>query len=168
MEDTFKITNDQTADWAVTQIHEAEEERDRLVALALNQIEELKVKIEDLNTKCDNDTAFLKSCLFEYFGTVKHKETKTQESYKLLSGSLIFKKPSVKIAHNDDALIQYLENNDGADYIKIKKTVDWAEFKKQLAISDDGGAVIDKELGVVLSEEICSVEEVPASFNIKY
>ena len=167
MEETFKITNDQTADWAITQIHEAEEERDRLTALALNQIEELKTKIEELNAKCDNDTAFLKSCLFEYFGTIKPKETKTQKSYKLLSGSLIFKKPSSKIVHDDDKLIEYLENNDGCDFIKIKKSVDWAEFKKNLEISDNG-EVINTGLGVVLAEEICSVEEVPASFNIKY
>ena len=167
MEETFKITNDKSADWAIRQIHEAEDERDRLVSLAEEQIIDLNDRIRELNEKCERDTAYLKSCLFEYFGTVQHKVTKTQESYKLLSGSLVFKKPSVKISHNDDALIQYLENNDGTDYIKIKKTVDWAEFKKQLTISDDG-EIVDTELGVVLSEEICAVEEVPASFNIKF
>lgn len=34
MEETFKIENDKTADWAVRQIHEAELERDRLITLA--------------------------------------------------------------------------------------------------------------------------------------
>lgn len=167
MDETFKITNDTTADWAVTQIHEAEDERDRLIALAEEKIKELNDRIEELRSKCDNDTAYLKSCLIEYFQTIKPKETKTQKTYKLISGTLVFKKPSFKIVHNDEKLLEYLENNDGKDFIKIKKSIDWAEFKKGLTVSDSG-EVIDSELGTIISNEICAIEEVPASFNIKY
>lgn len=166
-EEIFRIDNDKTADWAITQIKEAEEERDRLVTLAQDQIADLQDRIEALKTKCDNDTAYLKSLLGEYFRTVPHKETKTQETYKLLSGILVFKKPSVKINHNDDKLVEYLENSEGTDYIKVKKSVDWAEFKKNLVISDSG-EIIDSELGTVIDSSVCSLEEVPASFNIKY
>lgn len=167
MEENFKIDNDKTADWAITQIHEAENERDRLIKLAQDQINDLTAKIQELTDKCDNNTAYLKSCLIEYFQTIKPKETKTQKSYKLLSGTLIFKKPSTKIVHDDEKLLEYLENNDGNDFIKIKKSVDWAEFKKQLTVSDDG-EIIDTGLGVVLTNDVCAIEEVPASFNIKY
>ena len=41
MEETFRIENDKTADWAITQIHEAENERDRLITLAEEQIKDL-------------------------------------------------------------------------------------------------------------------------------
>lgn len=167
MESNFRITDDKTADWAITKIHEAEDERDRLIALAEAQVEDLKNKIEDLKSKCENDTGYLKACLEEYFYSVKTKETKTQRTYKLLSGTLVFKKQSSKIVHNDEKLLEYLENNDGNDFIKIKKSVDWAEFKKGLIISDEG-EVIDKELGIVIDPKVCSVEDVPASFNIKY
>jgi phage host-nuclease inhibitor protein Gam len=167
MDETFKITNDKTADWAVTQIHEAEDERDRLIALAEEKIKELNDRIEELRSKCDNDTAYLKSCLIEYFQTIKPKETKTQKTYKLISGTLVFKKPSVKITHDDEKLLEYLENNDGNDFIKIKKSIDWAEFKKGLTVSDSG-EVIDSELGTIIPKEVCAVEDVPASFNIKY
>lgn len=167
MEDNFKIDNDKTADWAITQIHEAENERDRLIKLAQDQINDLTAKIQELTDKCDNSTAYLKSCLIEYFQTIEPKETKTQKSYKLLSGTLVFKKPSTKIVHDDEKLLEYLENNDGNDFIKIKKSVDWAEFKKQLKVSDDG-EIIDTGLGVVLTNDVCAIEEVPASFNIKY
>lgn len=167
MDETFKIDNDKTADWAITQIHEAENERDRLIALAEEQIKDLTDRIEELKTKCENDTKYLKSCLAMYFETVKSKETKTQKSYKLLSGTLVFKKPTTKIIHNDDNLLKYLEENDGKDYIKIKKSVDWAEFKKTLTISDNG-EVVDTELGIILNSNVCGIEDVPASFNIKY
>lgn len=166
MEETFKIENDKTADWAITQIHDAENERDRLIALAEDKIKDLTDRIEELKTKCDNETAFLRSCLIEYFDTVKSKETKTQKSYKLISGTLVFKKPSTKIVHDDDKLLKYLEENDGKDYIKTKKAVDWAEFKKNLTVTD--GKVVDTELGTIIPKEVCSIEEVPASFNIKF
>lgn len=167
MEDSFKIENDKTADWAITQIHEVEAERDRLIKLAQDQIEDLNNKIKELEAKCENDTKYLKGCLAMYFDTVPSKETKTQKTYKLLSGTLVFKKPVTKIVHNDDKLLEYLEENDGKDYIKIKKSIDWAEFKKTLTVSDDG-EVVDTELGIVIPEEVCTIEDVPASFEIKY
>jgi phage host-nuclease inhibitor protein Gam len=166
MDEVFKIENDKTADWAIAQIRTAENERDRLIALANEQIKDLEDRIEELKTKCESDTAFLKSCLIDYFQTVTTKETKTQKTYKLLSGTLVFKKPSTKIIHNDEKLLEYLENNDGNDFIKIKKSVDWAGFKEHITISD--GDIVDIELGTVIPNDICSVEDVPASFNIKY
>ncbi len=161
MEETFKIENDKSADWAIKQIHEAENERDRLIALANDQIADLKDHIEELVTKCDHDTAYLKSLLAEYFETVKSKETKTQKTYKLLSGTLVFKKPSTKINHDDDKLIKAL---DGTQFVEIKKSLKWGEYKKNLIISDND--VIDTTTGEVI--EGCSVEDVPASFTIKY
>lgn len=166
MEENFKIENDKTAEWALTQIQEAETERDRLIAIAEEKIKDLTDKIEELNSHCEDETKYLRSCLAMYFETVKSKETKTQKSYKLLSGTLIFKKPSVKIVHDDEKLLEYLEENDGKDYIKIKKSVDWAEFKKTLTIED--GKIIDTELGTVIPAKVCDLEEVPASFNIKF
>ena len=161
MEETFKIDNDKTADWAITQIHETEDERDRLITLAEDQIEDLKNRIEELKTKYENDTAFLRSCLAMYFETVPSKETNTQKTYKLLSGTLVFKKPSIKINHNDDKLIEYLE---GTEFVETKKSLKWGEYKKILTISGDD--VIDSETGEVV--DACTIEDVPASFNIKY
>lgn len=163
----FKIENDKTAEWALTQIKEAEIERDRLIAIAEEKIKDLTNKIEELNSHYENETKYLKSCLAMYFETVKSKETKTQKSYKLLTGTLVFKKPTVKIVHDDEKLLEYLEDNCDGDYIKIKKSIDWAEFKKTLTVSDDG-KVVDTEFGTIIPAEACTVEEVPASFNIKF
>ena len=161
MEETFRINNDKTADWAITQIHEAENERDRLIRLAQDQINDLTSKINDLTEKCNNETKYLRSCLAEYFETVPSKETKTQKSYKLLSGTLVFKKPSVKIIHDDEKLIEFL---DGTEFVETKKSLKWGEYKKCLGI--EGDQVIDLDTGEIV--EACTVEEVPASFNIKF
>lgn len=161
MEETFKIENDKTADWAVRQIHEAELERDRLITLAEEQIKDLNDRIDEFKNKCDNDTAYLRSLLATYFETVKSKETKTQKSYKLISGTLVYKKPSTKINHDDEKLIKAL---DGTEFVEIKKSLKWGEYKKNLIVSDND--VIDTTTGEVI--EGCTVEDVPASFNIKY
>lgn len=161
-ENAFVIKDDKTADWAIKMIAEAEAERDRLINLANEQIDELKERIEALGKSCDSDTAFLKSALFEYFGTVPHKETKTQSSYKLLSGSLVFKKPSIKINHDDEKLIAAL---DGTEFVEVKKSLRWTEFKKNLTITEEG-EVLDTTTGELI--DACTVEEVPATFNVKY
>lgn len=160
----FHITNDKLADWALKKIKEEESERDRLTDLAKSQIEDLNNQMIELENQCNNKTSFLKSCLAEYFLKVPHKETKTQESYKLLSGSLVMKKPSQKIVHDDEALISYLKTNKSDEYIKVKESIDWANYKKNLGI--EGDKVIDIDTGEVI--EACSVEDVPASFDIKY
>ena len=161
MEETFKIENDKSADWAIRQIHEAENERDRLIKLAQDQIDDLTTKIQELTEKCNNDTAYLRSCLEMYFNTVPTKETKTQKTYKLLAGTLVFKKPSVKINHDDEKLLDFL---DGTEYVETKKSLKWGEYKKILTISGDD--VIDSETGEIV--EACSIEDVPASFTIKF
>lgn len=160
-EQNFTIENDKSADWAIKTIAEAEAERDRLIDLANEQINELKERIEELKERCDRDTAYLKSCLYEYFVKVPHKTTKTQETYKLLSGSLVFKKPSQKINHDDEKLIKDL---DGTEFVETKKSLKWGEYRKTLTISY--GEVISSETGEVI--EACSVEDVPGSFDIKY
>lgn len=164
LNESFAITDDKTADWALRKIREEENERDRLIEIANDQIAELNLRISQLSTRCDEKTRYLKGHLARYFETVPHKDTKTQETYKLLSGSLVMKKPGVKIIHDDDKLLAYLESNKEDSYIKIKKSIDWAEFKKKLAVSD--GEVIDSETGEII--KACSVEDVPASFDIKF
>jgi hypothetical protein len=161
MDETFKIENDKTAEWALKKVKESEDERDRLITLAEEEIKDLEDRINELKEKCNNDTGFLKSCLKMYFETVPHKATKTQESYKLLSGTLVYKKPSAKIIHDDEALIKAL---DGTEYVEIKRSLKWGDYKKNLTIEKD--KVLDTTTGEVI--DACKVETVPGDFSIKF
>ena len=165
--DQFIIKDDKTADWALAQIAEAEQERDRLIDLANAKILELNQDIEKFTKRCEDSTGYLKSLLYDYFRTVKPKNSKTQASYKLISGTLIFKKPSVKIIHNDDKLLEYLKNNEGTDFIKVKESVDWAGFKAVLTINENE-EIIDTGLGTIIPKDVCDLEEVPGEFKIKF
>ena len=158
----FKVTNDNEAEWALDQIREVLSERDRLIEIAKNKISELNSQIDALNEKYENKTSYLKGLLGEYFMTVKHKETKTQESYQLLTAKLVMKKPSVKIVHDDEKL---MEIYDGTELIDIKKSFKWGEFKKDLKIMDDG-SVVDTVTGEVV--DACKTEPVPGEFKIDF
>lgn len=156
----FRVDNDRKADWALERIAEAESERDRLLALAQQEIDELKAEMEKIAEKYDRDTGYLKACLKEYFATVDSKETKTQATYKLLHGSLVWKKPKQKINHDDAELLKALA---GTEYIETKESVKWGEYKKNLTIQD--GQVIDTTTGELVTG--CSVEDEPGEFSVK-
>lgn len=161
----FVIDNDQKASWALKIIKAETDEAGRLMQIADSQIEELVNKKMEIKEKLDHKTGYLKSLLYRYFETVQHKETKTQESYKLLDGQLVFKKPSVKILkpEDDTALIGYLEQNQPEMVETVKKAA-WGEFKKSLTITDDGG-VVDMATGEVL--DFIMAEEEPGKFDVK-
>ena len=159
----FTINSDVIANWAIKKIKEEQTEHDRLVDIAKAEIEELNRMIGNLDKALESKTGFLKGKLYEFFTKVEHRETKTQESYKLLDGSLVFKKPSQKLVKsNDEALTAYLEESQ-PELIEIIKKPAWGEFKKNLMIND--GRVVDMATGEVL--DFINIEEEPGKFDIK-
>ena len=160
----FVIDNDNKANWALKKIREATAEADRLKAIITAERDELAEKERKINEKLDHDTSYLKGLLYGYFETVEHKATKTQESYKLLDGSLVYKIPTRKIAKPDeDKLVAYLKTN-APELVKTVETAAWGDFKKTLALADDG-TVVNTETGEVL--DFIGTEETAGSFDVK-
>lgn len=164
--DIMKITNDVEADEVLEQIREIRAETKRFEMIANARIEHINQQLESQIKKLDNEEKFLLGQLRAYSLGVHLDETKTQKKYKLLSGELIIKKPTVKIEIIDrEKLTQYAEES-AENYIKIKKDVDWAGLKKVLDI--DGEKVINKETGEVLGDsEGLAIKEVGEIFEIK-
>lgn len=162
--ETFVVDSDGKAEYCLKKIKKAQAEHDRLVELAMGEINELENKIEELDKHLENETGYFKTLLYRYFETVEKKETKTQQSYKLLSGSLVFKKPAVKIVKpDDDVLVKYLEASQ-PELVKTVKCPAWGDLKKNLTINEDG-TVTDMSTGEVL--DFVSTEETEGSFDIK-
>ena len=111
MQKGFSIKDDVVADWAVKKIAVEHAELERLKAIAEQQIEEINMKIKHEEEVVNRRTSFLKGCLNQYFHSVPHKATKTQESYKLLSGSLVMKLGSQKMIKDDAELVTYFHQN---------------------------------------------------------
>lgn len=158
----WKITSDTEADWALKKIKDSDAEFERLKKIADDTIDDTLRMLDHHKESHDNEVAYLKAKLEEYFNTVPHKKTKTQESYKLLSGSLVRKRGTEEFHRDDKVLIDYLSENYPC-YLKYKTEVNWSELKKD--ISPIQGACYLTETG----EEVPGIEVTmkPDTFTVK-
>lgn len=140
-DETWKIENDQQAEWALKKIHDAKAELEYWTNYYNGLIDALKGRTE-------NTVNFMTMKLSEYFRTVPHKETKTKERYALPSGDLVLVKPKSVWTHDDAALLDWAKMNGREDCVKTTEKVSWADLKKNLAEAEDG-TIYDKETGVV-------------------
>lgn len=163
----LRVLTEIEADEMITNIRELVQEKNRFEVIATGKIENIKEQLERKTEVIDKEIEFMKSQLRSFFNTVERKSTKTQESYSLLSGKLIMKKPTVKIAHDDNKILEWAKEN-ASDYIKqtIVNKLDWATFKKDLDIN--GTKIVNKATGEVLEGvEGLAIEQVNESFEVK-
>lgn len=161
----WRITDDGCADWALKKIKLEKDERDRIVALAEQEIARLKEQIEKADRRYQQNTDFLTYMLSEFFETVPHKTTKTgTESYRLLNGQLVKKPAAVKMEPDDEKLVAWLRNSGREDLIKIETKAKWAELKKQIEMV--GAVAMIPDTGEIV--EGIDFVEVPPAFSVKF
>ena len=160
----FVIDDDNKADWAIRKIDEEKQEFNRIRELAEEQTARIEQKVEAAERRFNQRTSYLRSLLGSYFMQVPHRKTKTQESYRLLSGSLVLKLPKVKPVYEEDELVKYLKESGMPDYIKTEEKARWGELKKLLGLSQGKHPVI-KDTGELV--ECIRVEETPAEFKVE-
>lgn len=158
----FTIDNDNTAEWALTIIKAEKMDRDRLISVCEQKIQEYQEKIEQFRQRCDNKTSYLISQLNQYFQTVERKKTKTQETYKLPSGTLKLKLPSVEYQRDDAKLLEWLKTSEMKQYIQTKESPKWVELKKTIQVA--GNKVLTQDGEIV---EGVTVVEKPAKFEVE-
>lgn len=139
-EETFRVDDDQKAEWCLQKIREANEEKERWFAF----YDEQKRKVAET---CDLTVNNMTEMLRSFFDSVPHKATKTQESYSLPSGKLVVKQQEPEYERDDESVLAWLKDNSGEKYIKVKESLDWAGLKKTLTVcgetvADENGEVI--------------------------
>lgn len=137
--DGFHVTDDKAAQWCMQKIREAETDRAMWKA-------HYEAQMEKVNKAADESIAYFTGKLEEYFATVPHKATKTQESYTLPGGKLVLKQQQPKFETDDDALVSWLEANGRTGLVKIKKSADWATLKKSLNFVGTNAVTVDGEI----------------------
>lgn len=140
-EESWTIENDQQAEWAIGKIKAAQADLDKWQRYYTAMIDGVKVRTEQT-------VSYMTEKLSEYFQTVPHRETKTQEKYSLPSGDLVLKKPKEVWNHDDGELLDWLKKNGFSEFVKVTEKPDWAGFKKRLA-EDSNGILCDSETGLV-------------------
>jgi len=139
-EGSFRVEDDLTAEWCMTQIRNANEEKAKWK-------EFYDSRYQSVCETCDRTIESMEAMLHGYFDKVPHKVTKTQENYALPSGKLVFKRQEPEYTREDGDVIEWLKANGGERFIKTKETLDWASLKPTLnvvgeMVADANGAVI--------------------------
>jgi hypothetical protein len=129
--DGFHVTDDKAAEWCMKKIQEAETDRAMWKA-------HYEAQMQKVNESADSAVAYFTARLEEYFASVPHKASKTQESYFLPGGKLVKKKQQPEYKTDDNELVPWLENNFMRQLVKIEKKADWAGLKKVVNITPDG------------------------------
>ena len=161
----WSITDDGCADWALKKIKTEQDEHDRVVALADQEIARLLELKAKADRRLQQNTAFLTSMLEQFFGTVEHKKTKTgTETYRLLHGQLVLKPAGFKPAPDHEKLVPWLRANGYEGLVKVKEEAAWSELKKKLTFT---GTIATIEDTGELVEGI-NIEEVPPAFSVKF
>ena len=137
--ETFVVDTDAKAAWVLQKIKEARDERDEWV-------EWYQKKIKEIKEQTDFDTMKLERLLADYFATVKHKKTKTQESYSLKNGKLILKRQEPEYKKDEKTAIEWLKQNGGTAFVKTKEELAWKELKDSCAGFVDGNVVLREEI----------------------
>lgn len=145
--DGFHVTDDKAAEWCMKKIREAEADRAMWKA-------HYEAQMQKVNESADSAVAYFTAKLEEYFASVPHKATKTQESYTLPGGKLILKKQQPKFEVDDDTLVPWLKSNFMAHLVKVKESADWATLKKVVNVSGSGVTTDDGEVipGVTVTQ----------------
>lgn len=139
--DPFRVTDDKSAEWCIRKIREARAEKQRWA-------EYYREQQRKIDQEADGTISYFEALLADYFDSVPHKRTKTQESYQLPGGKLVRKQQAPEYQRDDAALLPWLKQNAPA-LVKVTESADWAALKKQLVIAPDGETVATEDGEIV-------------------
>ena len=146
----FVVDDDQKAEWCMQKILEAEAERKRWKAFYDD-------RMAKVNAACDAKIERMEYFLGQYFPKVPHKVTKTQESYQLPSGKLVYKQQQPEFVREDGKIAEWLEQV-GMVHL-IEKKPKWGEMKKALGLTVAGDQVVTADGEIVPG--VAAVEREP-------
>ena len=155
--ESFTITDDSMAEWAMQKIAEAR-------ADTAKWTEHFAAQLDRIRKDNEQTEAFFSAALARFFESVPHRKSATQEKYVLPGGELLRKKQQPEYIRDDSVLVPFLLENGMSDFVKNKPSADWAAIKKTCTIMEDG-TVVDKESGLVL--EGVTAEARPDKFEVK-
>lgn len=157
----FTLDTPEKVDWAIEQIID-EQKRFELYEQAINgKIEKLKCELVNEKEASGHRTSWLRFKLGEYLqrDDVPAKDTKTQLSLKMPSGTVKYIKSKPEFIKDDNILLNFIKEND-SEFIKTKESVNWKDFKTTLNIVGNDvfnadGVIVD---GITIEDTVPKVE----------
>ena len=162
----FSIDNDKQAEGYIDNINDKLVESAAYKQRLLDKIQQLQLKYDKEKEKeqqiIDNRNYYLS----QYFDTIDEKlkqKTKTQEKYRLASGSIIKKYPEPSMTRDEVLLLDWVKRNRLTDYMETTQKTNWIDLKKLTVIGN--GKVIFKPTGEII--EGITVEERDSTIEFK-
>jgi hypothetical protein len=157
----FTLDTPEKVDWAIEQIID-EQKRFELYEQAINgKIEKLKCELVNEKEASGHRTSWLRFKLGEYLqrDDVPAKDTKTQLSLKMPSGTVKYIKSKPEFIKDDNILLNFIKEND-SEFIKTKESINWKDFKTTLNIVGNDvfnadGVIVD---GITIEDTVPKVE----------
>jgi len=141
----FAITNDEQANFFLRRLQEIRSEKDKINTTCNNEIERFVAKVNNFRAKeilsLENTENYFSALLESY--AKKQLEGSKKKSLKLPFGTMSFKKGQRKMVYDDEALMEFIKNNNLNDFIRTKEEINKAVLKKAISINDDGLAILN-------------------------
>jgi len=135
-QETLDVRTDIEAGWQLERRKKIAADRDELIAFYKEQIKAVE---EDADFKI----GFIDRALYAFFQNKPHQRTKTQEYVKLPGGKLILKTQNPEYKRDDKTVIEWLKQNGGEKFVKVKEELDWSGLKGATSMID--GRIVTAE-----------------------
>ncbi len=145
--DRFRITDIDQANWALRKIATYREKQREVDDLAEAEMFRIKQWQEREVQSIEHSIAYFEGLLTMFLIERRKEDPK----YKISTpyGKVTAKKQQPEYIRNEEDMLRWAEENERADVIKVKKSIDWASLKKDTEIQDE--QVIDKKTGNVIA-----------------
>lgn len=158
---TFAITDDSSANWALRKIKRYKGIKESNNALAQAEIDKIEQWLLTENEKAQSNIDYLQSLLAQYALT-KREQDPDFKTLSLPNGKFGFRKRQDKWIYDDDKVVETLEKANLTDFIKVKKVPSRADIKKAFDVND--GKVVNPDTGEII--EGITIEKQEDNFNV--
>ena|SRR5690606_5421508 len=162
-DESWRITDDSTADWALRRIawHQAQIERRR--EFVQREMERLQAYLQAETERHERSIRFFESHLRAYFELLRAEGALgNRKTYRLPHGALQMRASGPKFERDDKQLLEWARQH---GLVRVSEAPDWSAIKERLAVTDSL-AVVDRETGEVVPGVIV-VEPAGETFSVK-
>lgn len=161
--ESFQVTDDNAANWALRKIKQHQEQQKENNSLAESEIEKIKSWLSAENGQAQQSIDYFQGLLAAYALQKRDNDPKFK-SLKLPNGQLSFRKQQPKWSLDKETIIQSLKDADATNLIKVTEEPKLADIKKAFKVQD--GKAINPETGEVIVGIV--IEEQPDKFGVKF
>ena len=158
--DKFTVTDESSANWCVKKIAKCDERIENVKKFVANEKLRLDNYLDKMVEEEMQTRHYMESLLMPYAQeTLKFSK---QKSMKLLEGTIGFHKCQPKIEKDEAALMTFVETS-LPEFVKVKKSVNWADLKKECVMTGD--KMVTKDGEIVEGVKVLPAE--PDTFYVK-